>query len=89
MVQDADGKGDSRLYRIGGGLCNQTQALIVAAAIHAEIVDRAHGLAPQDELEEDRRMQTARIAELEKQSVRMATLLGQLERTGMIATAGR
>jgi hypothetical protein len=35
------------------------------------------------------RQQTARIAELEKQAAGMATVLGQLKRTGMIATAGR
>jgi hypothetical protein len=35
------------------------------------------------------RQQATRIAELEKQAARMAEVLARLERTGMVATAGR
>jgi len=41
------------------------------------------------ELEQDRRMQTARIEALENQAAQMAGLLGRLERAGLITTAGR
>jgi len=41
------------------------------------------------ELEQERRMQTARIETLERQAARMAVVLGRLEQAGMIATAGR
>lgn len=41
------------------------------------------------ELEQERRMQTARIETLEKQAARMTVVLGRLERTGLLATAGR
>lgn len=41
------------------------------------------------ELEQERRMQTARIETLEKQTAHMTVVLGQLERVGMLTTAGR
>ena len=41
------------------------------------------------ELEQERRLQTARIESLEQLAARMAVVLGRLERAGMLATAGR
>jgi hypothetical protein len=41
------------------------------------------------ELEQERRLQTARIETLEKQAAHLAVVLGRLERAGMLNTAGR
>jgi len=41
------------------------------------------------ELEQERRLQTARIETLEKQAAHLAVVLGRLEQAGMLTTAGR